>query len=290
VVYSAQLVQEKRLYYWDKRVNVTYGDELRQGSGGISEIRFGDGTLIRSFYVARIMPIGIEGGVRTIQIKELMSAIFELGDDRSRFRLPGGTLIEGNRSHFTIDRRDDSFVVKNSGPEVLKLDGLPREAGVSELPPGYKIIVPVLPPLDRGPTGTIREDILSGLRVQAGDGVSLVHSPVGIILGGTGPGDGLADVGGARILVVYGFQLHLARVPRSPQPASGETTAAPGQAATAQEGGTHLPPKAPAGSAPQPKPPEPAQGQPPPKRSEGEDEGPPPPSDDPPAKSDGKKG
>src|SRR5262245_12751160 len=99
VVYSAQLVQEKRLYYWDKRVNITYGDELRQGSGGISEIRFADSTLIRSFHVARITPAGIEGGVRTILIKELLSAIIELGDDRSRFRFPGGTLVEGNRSH-----------------------------------------------------------------------------------------------------------------------------------------------------------------------------------------------
>src|SRR5262245_16066565 len=80
VVFSAQTVQEKRLYYWDKRVNITYGDELRQGSGGISEIRFADSTLIRTFRGARIMPVGIEGGVRTILIKELQFAIVELGD------------------------------------------------------------------------------------------------------------------------------------------------------------------------------------------------------------------
>src|SRR5262245_5163661 len=90
VVYSAQTTSEKRLYYWDKRVNIAYGDELRQGSGGISEMRFADATLIRTFRGARIQPSGIEGGVRTILIKELQSAIIELGDDRTRFRLPGG--------------------------------------------------------------------------------------------------------------------------------------------------------------------------------------------------------
>lgn len=217
VVYSAQTMQEKRLYYWDKRVNITYRDELRQGSGAISEMRFADGTLIRSFRNARIQPTGIEGGVRTIYLKEILQAIVELGDDRTRFRLPGGAFFEGSRSHFTIDKRDEAFMLKNSGPEVLKLEGLPRDAGVSELPPGYRIVVPVLPPLDRGPTGTIKEDILSGLRVQAGDGVSMDHSSVGIVLRGTGPGDGLADIGGARILVVYGFQLHLGRGARTQQ-------------------------------------------------------------------------
>ncbi|MFO0982111.1 MAG: hypothetical protein U1E76_10290 [Planctomycetota bacterium] len=91
---------------------------------------------------------------------------------------------------------------------------MPRTAGVTELQPGYQIVIPNLPPLDRGPTGTIHEDVLSGLRVQTGDGVRLEHSPVGIMLSGTGPGDGLADIGGARVLVVEGFQLHLARVAR----------------------------------------------------------------------------
>lgn len=234
VIYSAQLAAEKRLYYWEKRYNITKGDELRQGAGAVSEMRFADGTLIRSFHTTIIRPSGFEGGVRTIVFRALFSAIVELGSDRTRIRLPGGVFFEGSNSHLTIEQRDEvAWVLKNSGPEVVKLDGLPRAAGVAELQPGYRIVVPNLPPLDRGPAGKIQEDVLSGLRVQAGDGIRLEHSAVGLVLSGTGPGDGIADIGGSRILVVAGYQLHLARVARPvtlasptaemPAPAASET-------------------------------------------------------------------
>ena len=117
----------------------------------------------------------------------------------------------------SFSRRDvnKDLLIKNSGPGTLDLFGLPRKAGVTSLPPGHQIVVPLMPTSDLGPQGDLHSELLSGLLVITGSGGKAERTAKGLLLSGVGPGDSVANVGGARIVLRPSFSLHIARPTRT---------------------------------------------------------------------------
>ncbi len=224
---SVQVVQadgtRRDLSWWDPRIVLAPGDEVRLDSGRACAL-YSDSDGVRARFDGRTVwrPLDALGArPRQFAIDQLARYgewWFEEGVD-CVLRLPGGNECAGNGTRITLhdhDRRAIEVRVTGPAPVVVRTPYLGEE--LVTVAPGQRIFLPALPePAAFVPHLTVTaeqfDDARGRLRVQAPETMTLAVRESGIALEGNGPVPGIARACGARVVVRPGDALTLTRVP-----------------------------------------------------------------------------
>jgi hypothetical protein len=223
LVQVVHLGAQRDLAYWDKKVDLAPGDEVRQGAKAVTILDYADGATFRFDGVAsyRLTSDGL-ANPRLLEVVRLARfALFTLGqgDVDTVLTLPGGNELAGRHALISAHDFDQRAIeLRNSGPEPVVLRSPYLGATLLTLASGQKVTLPVLPEpsafVPRLTHDATTGDAARGtLLVEAQPEVGLRLVGESIALSGDGPITAIARACGARVVLRPGDQITLARVP-----------------------------------------------------------------------------
>jgi hypothetical protein len=215
--------ERRELHYWDSRLELGAGDEVRQGGRACAILEFAEGAHFRVEGLA-IWRLQSEASAspRRLEFSELTkSADFHLGRSSvdTVLTLPGGNELAGRNARITVRSIDlRAFEVRNTGPEPV-VARCPYLGGrIVTLAPGQRVLLPSLAEPSAylahlSHDASLFDDAHGRLVVQAPEQVELAASGGSIEVKGRGAITGIARACGARMVVTPGSTLRLTRAP-----------------------------------------------------------------------------
>jgi hypothetical protein len=215
--------KRRQLTWWDARVELSSGDEVRQDGKATVLVDFADGAHFRVEGTAVWRLAGDPAtSPRRVEFEELRrSGEFQFGDADldTVLSLPGGNEIAGRRTHLVVHDFDlRAHEIRNGGPESVVIRSPYLGARLLTLAPGQHVWLPALPEPSAFVSHLTHEaaifDAMRGrLVVQAPDEIDLTARESSVLLAAKGPIAGVARACGSRFVVQPGTSLTLTRVP-----------------------------------------------------------------------------
>jgi hypothetical protein len=214
---------KRDLQFWDARLDLDDGDEVRQGAGSCTLLEFAEGARYRIDGVA-IWRLDSETNAtpRLVLFTQLVrSAELDLGHGEfdTVFTLPGGNeLASRNTRLFVRGYEDRALEIRNSGPDPAVVRSPYLGARVITLHPGQVVYMPVLPePSAYIPHLThdtsVFDEQRGRLYVQAPDQITLSAGADAVDVAARGPAAGIARACGARMVLTAGQSMRVTRAP-----------------------------------------------------------------------------
>ena len=215
--------EQRDLAFWDSRIEISKGDEVRQGPKGCTVLDFPDGASYRfdGMAVYRLTS-DAKSSPRLVHVEALgRFAEFQLGraEIDTVLRLPGGSEVAGRITRLTVFDFDlRALEIRNSGPESAVVRNPYLGSRIVTLAAGQRVFLPVM----AEPSAFVAQlshdvsafdESRGRLFVQAPDQVGLEVAADGVALSGRGPQVGIARACGARMVVRPGETLKLTRAP-----------------------------------------------------------------------------
>lgn len=197
--------EQRILFFWDKMVGLRVGDGLRQGVAGISDLHFHDDmSELRLYGQTHAIVEAATPEAHVIRVLDLRRALIHSRAARLELHLPGGTVLTATETVFrlSLDELDRRWVVQNSGPGEVRVNGPVVVPDVAAITAGMTTQIPLLeqPPAENGGPVLETVDAWQGRTIRLGPGVESTKNEGQLELGG----EGVAKVGGARIRVMNG--------------------------------------------------------------------------------------
>jgi hypothetical protein len=224
---SVQVVKaggaRRDLQFWDARLDLDAGDEVRQGPRGETVLEFEDGAHYRidgrAVWRLESSPSASPRRIDFLELRRFASCSLGHGEIDTVLTLPGGNQLAGRGARVTILDRDlRALEIRNTGPEPVVVRSPYLGDRTIALGAGQRIFLPVMPE----PAAFLRhlthdaslfDERRGRLVVQAQDEVALSAAGDSIDLAGRGPAAGLARACGARFVLQPGQALRLTRAP-----------------------------------------------------------------------------
>ncbi len=215
--------ERRDLAYWDSRLDLEPGDEVRQGPRATTLLDFADGTHVRVDGRALWrMTTAVGASPRRIVFEELRRmAEFRLGraDLDTVLTLPGGNELACRQARVTVlDFDVRALEIRNGGPEPVVVRSPYLGARVIPLAAGQRVVLPVLPEPAAAVDhltheASVFDDARGRLKVEAPDEVVLAAAGDSIEMTGRGSIPGIVRACGARMVVRPGETMTLTRAP-----------------------------------------------------------------------------
>ncbi len=193
--------KESVLFYNEKLALIEVGDEVRQGTGAISECRFQDDGCVRFFARARYR-VGEQTEKRHVLLVEEFRRLLVKAKTNVVLLLPGGTRLTASFSECYLEREDNRITIRNAGPLDVLLAGHLVDEKERVMPGGHKITIPLYDPeLDQERKPIVVREVAGmivkttgGYRFEEKPGLLVVSRPLGME-------EGLACIGGSRVFL-----------------------------------------------------------------------------------------
>ena len=218
--------QRRELEYWDNRLEIGVGDEVRQGPKSCTTLDWGDGAHFR-FDGLAVWHMASDGlaDPRRFAIDQLArKAELQLGAGERDvvIDLPGGNQIAGRRSRLTLHGLDiddrSAIELRNGGPEPVVVRSPYLGGRTITIGAGQRVFLPVLPEpaafvAHLTHDATLHDELHGRLHVQAPEQIRLAIADETIDAENAGRIPGIARACGARVVLRPGESIRLARVP-----------------------------------------------------------------------------
>jgi hypothetical protein len=206
MVREAATGKETVLFYNNKMSLLEEGDEVIQGSGGISECRFEDDGRVRFFSIATYQFGKLDLEEHIVRVLEFTRILIKAKQDVTLL-LPGGTRLSTAHGDCHLEREGYLIHIRNAGFFEVRLSGHLVGQEDQVVPAGHSITVPIYDPSLREAAEPIVVREVAGMIVKTTGGYRIEEKPGIIIISRPDPEDGTACVGGVRVVLATGRQM-----------------------------------------------------------------------------------